>query len=127
MNFCAFMGKRRNLEVRIIMSIDRGRRAGSVKINNSLEIETSADKNCFYFDFGYFCSFFNEFLRFYGKTEKLEVGVIMSVDRGRRARSVKINNILEIETCADKNCFYFDFGYFCSFFNKFLRLLWENA
>ena len=61
------MEKRRNLEVRIIVSIDRGRRAQSVKINNILEIETCADKNCFYFDFGYFCSFFNKILGFYAE------------------------------------------------------------
>ena len=96
-----------------------------MKINKILEIETSADKTAFYFDFGYFCSFFNEFLRFYGKTEKFRSPHnYLSIDRGRRAGSVKINNILEIETCADKKCFYFDFGYFCSFFNEIFALLW---
>ena len=42
-----------------------------------------------------------------------------------RARSGKINNSLEIESCADKNCFYFDFGYFCSFFWENGEIFWE--
>ena len=57
--------------------MDRGRRARSGKINNSLEIESCADKNCFYFDFGYFCSFLNKILGCYGKTEKIEIGIIV--------------------------------------------------
>ena len=60
-----------------------------MKINNSLEIESRADKNSFFFDFGYFCSFFNKILGCYGKTEKIEIGIIVCVDRGRRARSGK--------------------------------------
>ena len=77
-------------------------------------------KTVFFFDFGYFCWFFNKILRCYGKTEKIEIGIIVLVDRGRRARSGRINNSLEFERCADKNCFFFDFGYFCSFFNNML-------
>ena len=49
------------------------------------------------------------------------------MDGGRRAPSAKINNILETETCADKNCFYIDFGYLCLFFNEIFGLLWENG
>ena len=51
-------------------------------------------ETAFCFDFGYFCSFFNNILGFYGKTEKIKIGIIVLMDRGRRARSVKINNIL---------------------------------
>ena len=73
MKFWAVMGKRRKLEVRINVLMDGGRRVRSVKINNSLEIESCADENGFYFDFGYFCSFFNKILGCYGKTEKIKI------------------------------------------------------
>ena len=83
-----------------------------MKINNLLKIETCAHKICFFLDFGYFCSFFNKILGFYGKTEKIEIGIIISAERGRRARSGKINNILEIESCADKKRLLFQFWVF---------------
>ena len=42
------------------------------------------------------------------------------MDRGRRAPSGKINNSLEIESCADKNCFLFQFWvFFLGFSIKF--------
>ena len=51
--------------------MDRGRRAPSAKINNIPETETSADENCFYFDFGYFCvCFLIKFCAFMGKRRK---------------------------------------------------------
>ena len=97
--------------------MDRGRRARSGEINNILEIKTCADGNCFFFDFGYFCSFFNKILGCYGKTDKRKIKIIFLIDRSRPGGSVKINNILEIETRADENdSFISDFGYFCSFF-----------
>ena len=57
--------------------MDRGRRARSGKINNSLEIESCADKNCFFFDFAYFCSFFNKILGCYGKTDISILGIFV--------------------------------------------------
>ena len=87
------MEKRTKQKSKSFFQSDPSRRGRSVKINNILEIETRADKNSFYFDFGYFCSFFNKILGFYRKTDKIESpNNCLESDRGRRAGSVKINN-----------------------------------
>ena len=46
------------------------------------------------------------------------------MDRGRRARSGKINNSLEIESCADKNWFFISIlGIFLGFSIKFYGVM----
>ena len=52
---------------------------------------------------GIFVRFLIKCFGFYGKTDKRKIETIVSMDRGRPAGSVKTNNILEIETCADEN------------------------
>ena len=52
------------------------------------------------------------FCGFYGKTHKIKICIIILVDRGRRVRSVKINNRFEIETSADEKLLLFRFCVF---------------
>ena len=49
------------------------------------------------------------------------------MDRGRRARSLKINNSLEIETCADGKCFYSVLGIFVRFLIKFSAVMGKRT
>ena len=57
--------------------MDRGRRARSGKINNSLEIESCADKNCFFSILRIFVRFLIKFWAVMGKRRKSEIGIIV--------------------------------------------------
>ena len=50
------------------------------------------------------------------------------MDRGRRAPSGRINNSLEFERCADKNCFFFSIlRIFVGFLIKFWAVMGKRT